>query len=97
MDPCKCFVALYVFNVNKFHCFMNLILFLTFSLCTIFLRYMILRLLCMYLVGDFPRLYSILSVFHLVLNNDLTDTSDADNSWLLQTLQEFTPGFKFST
>lgn len=51
----------------------------------------------MYLVGDFPRLYSILSVFHLVLNNDLTDTSDADNSWLLQTLQEFTPGFKFST
>lgn len=74
---------------------MNLILFLTFSLCTIFLRYMILRLLCMYLVGDFPHLYSILSVFHLVLNNDLTDTSDADNSWLLQTLQEFTPGFSF--
>lgn len=76
---------------------MNLILFLTFSLCTIFLRSMILRLLCMYLVGDFPRLHSILSVFHLVLNNDLTDTSDADNSWLLQTLQEFTPGFKVST
>ena len=34
-------LCMQVFNVNKFHCFMNLILFLTFSLCTIFLRYTI--------------------------------------------------------